>query len=56
MIYVIEILRPGDEETRMVEMVAPSFFAACAIVASEWPRTQIVKLHGSYAEGTKASA
>ena len=56
MVYRIEVLVPGEQETRIVEVPAPNFTTAVMILGQRWPRVHLKKLHSSYVEGTQELA
>ena len=56
MVYIVEVLVPGEQVPRIVEVPAPSFHLAAIILAAQWPRVHLIKLHGSYVEGTQGLA
>ena len=56
MVYVIKVRKPGQTEPELLEVVAPDFGTAIVLLASEWKGIELIKLEGSYAEGTRGTA
>lgn len=56
MVYIIEVRVPGEPAVRLVEIPAPSFHTAVMMLASWQPGIHVIKLHGSYIEGSKGFA